>query len=247
MDDYRYNATKIRYFSSDEMKTGVGVIKESYSGIFPSMFVAESDKSINCKSENLICLDGISPNDTKDDNQNRKNNGIRHCVSVEQDIIKAFVSRLICDVPYVPTVESYLETIRSSHDVLIMPRSDESSRSAHGHKIQLSTPPGLRNLGATCYLNSQLQCLAQNLGFIHGLFSWKKPLLKSESDLENRMNHVLSTMQTVLARIRYGPDSVVCTEEFAKALCLESDEMQDPNEVSRIIFFTSCYDRRATR
>merc|ERR1712238_121683 len=39
-------------------------------------------------------------------------------------------------------------------------------------KIGLCTPPGMRNLGATCYLNSQFQCLASNPVFLKGVLSW---------------------------------------------------------------------------
>ena len=93
-------------------------------------------------------------------------------------------------------------------------------------------PPGLRNLGATCYLNSQLQCLAQNLAFVHGLFSWTKPTINTGSEYDRRMATVLSNMQSILGRMRYGPDRVLCTNEFASSLDLNNDEMQDPNEVS---------------
>jgi hypothetical protein len=47
-----------------------------------------------------------------------------------------------------------------------------------------------------------------------------------------RMNDVLSSMQSIMARMRYGHESSICTNEFALALGLENDEMQDPNEVS---------------
>ena len=120
--------------------------------------------------------------------------------------------------------------IQAMHNQLIF--HTEHDNPVPDGKIQLSTPPGLRNLGATCYLNSQLQCLAQNLGFVRGLFSWTKPPVDTGSPVEKRMAEVLSKMQNVLARMRYGPDRVICTNEFAAALSLENDEMQDPNEVS---------------
>jgi hypothetical protein len=47
-----------------------------------------------------------------------------------------------------------------------------------------------------------------------------------------RMNNVLLSLQSILARMRYGPESVICTNDFSVALGLENDEMQDPNEVS---------------
>jgi len=113
-----------------------------------------------------------------------------------------------------------------------------------GDKIRLSTPSGLRNLGATCYLNSQLQCLSQNLGFVSGLFSWRRRKRRrggsgtSLDAADERMSNVLSKMQSILARVRYGPDRVLCTNDFASALSLENNEMQDPNEVSSDVMKT---------
>ena len=114
----------------------------------------------------------------------------------------------------------------------LLPPSDGRGEGGYENQGATVTPAGLWNLGATCYLNSQLQCLAQNLGFLSGLFSWKKGRTGGASNAaDERMSSVLSHMQLILARIRYGPDKVIYTNDFASALGLENDEMQDPNEV----------------
>lgn len=134
-----------------------------------------------------------------------------------------------------------VDAIQSMHERLIFDAENNGGNVTEG-EMKLSTPPGLRNLGATCYVNSQLQCLAQNLGFAHGLFSWRKPPFDTGSEVEKRMATVLSHMQNILARMRYGPDRVIGTNEFASALSLENDEMQDPNEVSQRASFAVCLD-----
>ena len=172
----------------------------------------------------------------KDDKKNAKD-VIRHSLGVECGIVRGHISRYFCDHHDNDGVDRWLGTIQSVHNDLIMHHHEECSVSpACQSKIRLSIPPGLLNLGATCYLNSQLQCLAQNLGFVHGVFSWTRPLSANVSDLDNMMNNVLETMQSVLAGMRYGPESVVCTNNFASALSLENNEMQDPNEVCIFLF-----------
>ncbi|CAM9626860.1 unnamed protein product [Laminaria digitata] len=54
----------------------------------------------------------------------------------------------------------------------------EASDSTPGDAAVASSPPpgfpaGLRNLGATCYLNSQLQALFANRGFRRGVYAWR--------------------------------------------------------------------------
>jgi hypothetical protein len=165
----------------------------------------------------------------KDDNDSKtaagQNIDIRRSILVDSDITKTHVSNFVCHGEQ--KVEQYCQMIDTCQNELILSSVQDTVTDG---KKRISVPPGLRNLGATCYLNSQLQCLAQNLGFVHGLFTWR------QVGAGNRMSQVLSHMQLILARMKYGPQSVICTNEFATALSLENDEMQDPNEVSLSCF-----------
>ena len=134
------------------------------------------------------------------------------------------------------------QTLPSQRAVPLLPMTynegDGGFAGAISTQLTLSAPPGMRNLGATCYLNSQFQCLAHNPAFTRGVFSWKAdPAMTSAvSASAVRMTEILSTMQLVLARMVCGPSSVVCTDDFAAALGLENNEMQDPNEFTRLLF-----------
>jgi len=97
-------------------------------------------------------------------------------------------------------------------------------------EMRIAMPPGIKNLGATCYLNTQLQCLARNIAFLEGIFAWQPSLSAS------RMDSVLLKLQQILAKLSFGAEAIISTEEFSEALGLQNDEMQDPNEFARLLF-----------
>jgi len=128
------------------------------------------------------------------------------------------------------TVEKYMDTVNEWHSQLLFVNPVVGAESPTGDTVTLSMPPGIRNLGATCYLNTQLQCLAQNVTFLNGIFSWRVV------DETHRMNSVMSKMQHLLAQMFVGGDNKLTTMEFSNALGLEHDEQQDPNEFARLLF-----------
>jgi ubiquitin carboxyl-terminal hydrolase 48 len=160
---------------------------------------------------------------------------LRKSVEINTDLIRSYVREVLLNIPSNPFAlmeKEYTNLVCAWHKSLVfwnplVTYPTETNESL----MALSVPPGIKNLGATCYLNTQLQCLAQNLAFLEGIFSWRP------SDNQNlQMNSVMTKLQVLLANMVHGAARTVSTTEFSDALGLEHDEQQDPNEFARLLF-----------
>jgi ubiquitin C-terminal hydrolase len=128
------------------------------------------------------------------------------------------------------TMDEYIQAIKEWHKSLIFVNPTNCEHDVANDRITIALPPGIQNLGATCYLNTQLQCLAQNPVFLNGIFSWR-PVNSSHN-----MNGVMTKLQKLLAELLVGVDGKYTSLDFSNALGLEHNEQQDPNEFARLLF-----------
>jgi ubiquitin carboxyl-terminal hydrolase 48 len=139
-------------------------------------------------------------------------------------------------------IKEYMESIEQWHQSLLFQSPFGDSEASTPYEITVALPPGIQNLGATCYLNTQLQCLAQNPVFLEGIFSWRAV------NNSHNMNGVMTKLQKLLAQMVVGGNRTLSTLEFSNALGLEHNEQQDPNEFGRLLFdrmeesFQQCSD-----
>ena len=128
---------------------------------------------------------------------------------------------------------------RSLVPEMAIPSQAADSTTADCDVMFITLPPGIDNLGATCYLNSQLQCLSLNPVFREGVISWRKPIGRSNRSAladTNNMNAIITRLQKLLVMMHRGSHSVISAEKLAATIGINNDEMQDPTEFTGFLF-----------
>jgi ubiquitin C-terminal hydrolase len=187
---------------------------------------SESSESINLQ------LDPRKPNSIYSDNVCEQLKSVRQHSLVSKAQVQQYLRQVMQDLLRVMKLPDCIDKIDKMHANLIFrnPLLPVAANKDLSDKVMaLSTPPGLENLGATCYLNTQLQCLAQNLVFVRGIFNWTAP------ESGDAMSSVLVLLQRLLAELLAGHRRAGNTLEFSNALQLDHYEQQDPNEFSRLL------------
>lgn len=91
----------------------------------------------------------------------------------------------------------------------------------------LNSPSGLTNLGATCYVNSVLQCLYRIKPFIRGF-------LAAEADLVQRQ-YVLRELALLFGQLHSGKTKAVDSAPLADVLELNNSIQQDGQEFLKLL------------
>jgi ubiquitin C-terminal hydrolase len=141
----------------------------------------------------------------------------------------SYVEKVIFDSEKNNACDMYKSQVQELHDKIIFFNTLGTESKKENEKFRFAVAPGMKNLGATCYLNTQLQCLARIIPFVDAILEWRP------SESPSRMDLVLSTLQQILAKVAYGAECILTTENFASALGIENNEMQDPNEFARLL------------
>ncbi|EEC48125.1 predicted protein [Phaeodactylum tricornutum CCAP 1055/1] len=181
----------------------------------------------------------VQPNRIISDATQEDMNAVRRSISVRVEPIRSYLEHTLQDLTPALTLEDCISRIRKRHAALIFvnPLLKEKADSPKDNDaLVMSIPPGMQNLGATCYLNTQLQCLAQNLVFLEGVLSWRPPTSTVDGNANpDPIPQMIETFQSLLASMRIGPHYVLNTKDFSNALRLDHYEQQDPNEFSRLL------------
>lgn len=153
---------------------------------------------------------------------------------------KKLVQRLLGDDPrdqmraaYPSASEASTPTSRRKNSASLSQTSDSNSSngSPSASAPQCFLPCGLRNLGATCYLNSMLQTLFTNVPFRRAVYEWEP---KQQSSANDQLALQMRALQKLFGLMQLGKKAIYDPNEFASTLSLNSVLQQDVQVRSRL-------------
>ena len=132
--------------------------------------------------------------------------------------------------------DAFKQQIREKVLSLCDVKTDKWSYEATTNTSSSTGLVGLRNLGATCYMNSVFQALFNNVEFRNALLSYKTD--------DEKTNEWLIELQKIFFRMEYTSLPYVDTSNFAKKWCFYGSTPMNPREQQDAVeFLTILLDR----
>ncbi len=97
---------------------------------------------------------------------------------------------------------------------------------------------GLRNLGATCYVNCLLQTLFHNLRFRQSIYDWRRPAAQVVAAMKPevvRQLDALEAMQSLFARMHISIQRSVAPTALVELLGVSKTVQQDVQEFNKLM------------
>ena len=93
---------------------------------------------------------------------------------------------------------------------------------------------GLKNLGATCYVNTFLQLWFMNDHIQEGIFKWREVDAKAEGDQDWKPSSVCAHLQVIFAQLHLSKRRYIDPSPLIEHLGLNAGEQQDAQEFSKL-------------
>ena len=109
----------------------------------------------------------------------------------------------------------------------------QNPESCSDDEFVCTVPVGMTNLGNTCYVNSQIQCITADLSLTQALFSFK--LRKGDEKMNDSILQDFLELRSTFFKLFLGSSNVLDTEDLCKALQINAEVMGDPHEFFHLI------------